>query len=248
VSRLESSDASRWNDEIRRRLKNAGLEPAGEAAIVRELAQHLDDRFAELRSLDVDDAEATRRALAELDEHEIMTRELSRVARLEASTPVLGEDRQQSVLSGLWQDLRYGARSLRATPGFTIVAIITLTLAIGATTAVFSIVDAMLVQPLSADPDSRVVRMHRLHVSLGTEPVETRTRRHEPSFPLIRQWQQQRADLFEAIGAVDFMDLTLVDSDPVERVSAALVTPALLRVFDASALLVVRRGCRHHRG
>ena len=232
-----SSTAPGWDQEIRRRLQSAGLDPARESEIVRELSQHLDDRLAELRSLGIDESEARRRTLGELDEHEMMTRELSRVERLESSSAVLGDTRRQPWFAGFAQDLRYGLRSLRATPGFTIVATITLALAIGATTAIFSIVDAMLLRPLSADPQNRVVRIH--WIAANSAPADSRIRRRTPAITSVRQWQQ-RSDVFDLIGAWNGADLTLLDVDPVERAQAIEVTPDLVRVFDARPASVGR--------
>ena len=235
-----SSSRPRWDGEIQQRLQSAGLDPARESEIVRELSQHLDDRFAELRSLGVAEAEARRRTLGELDEHETMTRELSRVERLESSSAILGDTRRQPLLAGFAQDLRYGLRSLRATPGFTIVATITLALAIGATTAIFSVVDAMLLRPLAADPESRVVRVHRMAITPGSGPLDSRTRRYIPGLTSIRQWQRDRRDVFESMGAWSNASLTLIDGDVAERANVSAAMPSLFPVFDARPAAVGR--------
>jgi hypothetical protein len=103
-----------WKNEISDRVAGLQLEPTREVAIIEELAQHLEDRYAELLAGGATEAE--RGTLAELNESELLIRELRRAERVEPEPNVFGNNQGTKIVADLWQDLRYGARMLLKKP------------------------------------------------------------------------------------------------------------------------------------
>jgi putative ABC transport system permease protein len=127
----------------------------------------------------------------------------------------------------LIQDIRYALRSFRRAPGFTLVALVTLALGIGGTTAIFSIVDGVLLRPLPYTDSGRIVRIDRIAANGGTDTFSAADYRDVT----------KDATMFAAIAGYrpDIVDLT-GRGEPV-RVYGMQTTPAFFDVFDAPPIL-----------
>lgn len=138
------------------------------------------------------------------------------------TTPLRGG----SLLEALAQDIRYGARRLRRQPGFTIIAILTLALGIGATTAIFSVASGLLLRPLPYPHPERIV-----HVWMDNTRMGLREDWH--SYPDYLDYKTQNST-FEDIAIFNRTSRTIGGADPV-RVQGAHSSPNLFSVLGVSA-------------
>ncbi len=149
-----------WKAEIRERLVGLRLTPMREAAIVEELAQHLEDCYAELLSGGVTPAEAERQSRLELSGSELLQRELLRVERHFPPEPIVpGTTRRTNMIADLWQDLRFGVRMLLKRPGFTAIVVLSMALGIGANATIFSFVNELLLRPPAVDRPEQLLEV-----------------------------------------------------------------------------------------
>lgn len=135
----------------------------------------------------------------------------------------------QSRMDNLLQDVRYGIRTLIRQPGFAATAILTLALGIGATTAIFSVVNAVVLRPLPFDQPDRVVYVTNRNLKSGNRNTTI-------SGPDFYDWRAQNRS-FEVLsyftGAVE---TSVTINNVSDYVAVARVAPGYFRVFGATAI------------
>jgi putative ABC transport system permease protein len=129
----------------------------------------------------------------------------------------------------LLQNVRYAFRTLANSPGFAAVAILTLALGIGANTAIFSVVNAVLLQPLSYPNPDRLVALE-LSSPQGNSNVT--------SIPKFNVWREQ-TQVFDSVAAYDFSGpgINLTGGDRPELIKGIHVSADYFRVFGAPVAL-----------
>ncbi|MEO7725140.1 MAG: ABC transporter permease [Chthoniobacterales bacterium] len=126
------------------------------------------------------------------------------------------------------RDFRLALRTLLKSPGFTLVAVATVALAIGANTAVFSLVNALLLRPLPYKAPDELVLLWEKFSGQGLEQIPV-------SAPEYLDYEKQNHS-FAQIAAFDFVDLNLTASEIPERIQGAVVTPSLFPLLGVEPI------------
>jgi predicted permease len=130
-------------------------------------------------------------------------------------------------MTTLWQDIRYGLRMLARSPGFAVVVVVILAAGIGANTAVFSVVNAVMLRPLPYKDSDRVVQIWQS----GLDRAETF--RHRPNFFYLRQNNQ----VFESITGMRGQPVYVRNIESPQEIFAAAVTTDFLSFFGVKPIL-----------
>jgi putative ABC transport system permease protein len=233
-----------WTGFVRAHLQLPQLAPERESRIVRELAAQLEDFYREALARGLTDDAADALAATQITDWDRMARDLRQADARHVRPPVerivnhlQGHGRTKrgvrQMLANVLTDARYAARQLRKTPGFTIVAVLTLAFGIGATSAIFSVINAVMLRPLPYPDADRLVSVFEVVPQYGRFAVAPGN---------FLDWRQQN-NVFTHISAYANGSDTYVGGDGPDRVPMSSVSwdvfetigvaPALGRGFRA---------------
>jgi len=131
------------------------------------------------------------------------------------------------MMEKVWQDIRQGTRSLFKTPGFTVIAVLTLALGIGANTAMFSIVNGVLLRPLPYSEPERILKVSATAAEFPEASI---------SYPNFLDWQQ-RSRSFDSMAAYREDNFNLTGQSNPERLRGEMVSAAMFPVLGVNPAL-----------
>ena len=184
----------------------------------KEFAAELDSHIA----MDIEDG-----VRAGLSSEEARRQALIRLGGLEQVTIAQRERRGLPFLETLGQDVVYGLRVLRKSPGFTVIAILTLTLGIGANTALFSIVNGVLLNPLPYPRPDELVTVHASKPNFDTGSI---------SYPNFRDWQRDNQSL-SALAISRSYGFVLTGAGEAENIPSEFVSSDFFPILGVKPIL-----------
>src|SRR5262245_59500942 len=256
-----------WKAIVRARVGPLAVDGGRESEILDELAQHVAQHHAELVADGAPDDQALSAALAPLADRARLAREIARADRPRPAAPFpppASPARSPSLAADVVADARYALRLLRRSPGFAVVAIVTLAVGLGVNSAIFSVMNAVLLRPLPfADPSRLVMPGERASTGHASQVgfatfVDWKARTHSfDDLALIRDWTativrggeprrvgglRVSANYFRLLGAKPAIgrDFTVAEDDPAHFRVLMLSDGLWRRQFNADPSVVGR--------
>jgi putative ABC transport system permease protein len=221
-----------WNHIVRQHLAVLRLPPEREIEIVEEIALHLEAAYEDALADGLPEAKAQARAVQGYD-WRLLECELSRAeqpgAKQALQPPLEFIERKGGMrMESFIQDLRFGARMLRKNPVFTLIAALTLALGIGANTAIFSVLNAVLLRPLPYEESERLVTLYETNPQQGRDRLNV-------SYPNFSDWRAQ-SQAFEQLAVFRSGGVVFSGKDEPARLQAAVVSAELFPLLRVQPL------------
>jgi predicted permease len=213
----------KWIGRNKRPTGRLEADAEREAEIVEELSQHFEDRYEDLLAQGNTPEAAFQISLAEMNESHGLVRDLWRIERRSVPEPIItGANRRSNMINGVWQDLRHGVRALLKNPAFSAVVVLTLALGIGANTALFSVVNGVLLNPLPFPQADQLVTLDQSkpNFDMGSIPY--------PNFLDL----QKENRTFSSMAISRGIGFSLLGAGEAERVSGRLISADFFTVLD----------------
>lgn len=209
-----------WKLEIRKHLAGLNLRPEREAGIIEELSDHLQQRYEELSARGAEHNNAFREVLEEIDWGNFVP-ELQASERIpERDSVAEGTAPSGHLFSDFAKDLRFALRMLRKSPGFTAVAVLTLALGIGANTAVFTVVDSLILNPLPVEKISTLAAVNTMQAKKAARSGDFQA----ISYLNLKDIRERTRAFRNLAGHSYPMAVTMTDKGEPHRIFAEIVT------------------------
>jgi putative ABC transport system permease protein len=215
-----------WNRILRDRLADLKLDPAAEAEIFDELAQHLDDRYQELLASGVPEGDAQRIAAAPVHNSPSLAEALQRARRRPAPEP---PSARTGHLGVFLYDIRMALRAIRQKPGFAAMVIGILALGIGGCTAIGGAFNSLFLKPLPFPDSGRLINIDETAPKWNLKYVGIA----EPDFCAWRD----RNTTFDSMAFFHNPDYNLSKPGPAQHIRGAKVTRDMLNVLRLNLVI-----------